>query len=325
MKKIYMIGLALVLLIGPARAGVEVGLTRAAKKRVDKLAAKIAQLPQGQAPLTPLPAQPEIRPPDTPVTELYGGELLRVRGNPALGTVDFFVMKYEAKEVGGGAVSTAAGKPWTYITQQQAKAACLALGGGAHLLTLAEALTISREIEGIAWNWSGGLVGSGGMWRGFSSYAPSYYGDNGQAVQADVNGNPDDEPYVGIQAPPGGIEKRTHKLSSGAYIWDWAGNAFEWLDFNCATGSGYGLWDSTPYYQEWSAPGLQDYEKAEAGPAGNYVSLQNAGMYYGCTAAGNTALRGGSYVSGQYGGIYTFKAADTPVVSYPNVGFRCAR
>jgi len=56
-----------------------------------------------------------------------------IYGNAVLGTSDFCVMKYEAKNDGSGkAVSTASGTPWVNITQTDAITAATATGGAPH-------------------------------------------------------------------------------------------------------------------------------------------------------------------------------------------------
>ncbi|MEK7721003.1 MAG: hypothetical protein AAB359_01285, partial [Elusimicrobiota bacterium] len=100
-----------------------------------------------------------------------GGEWLFVPGNSSLGTNDFYVMKYEAKNVGGVATSQAAVTPWVSINQTDSITQCAALGSGYHLLTIAEAQTINRNIEAQTANWANGTIGSlvsagGGLKRG---------------------------------------------------------------------------------------------------------------------------------------------------------------
>ncbi|KAF0124424.1 MAG: hypothetical protein FD189_2415 [Elusimicrobia bacterium] len=73
------------------------------------------------------------------------------------------------------------------------------------------------------------------------------------------------------------IEKRTHQLSTGEYIWDWSGNLWEWLDMTCTAGTGAGYWYESGGWIEWSDGNLSDYEKGRAGPAGSYTSAHNAG------------------------------------------------
>lgn len=252
------------------------------------------------------------------IIPLVGGEWVFVPGNSSLGTEDFFAQKYEAKKVKGKPVSRPEGKPWVYITQTKAKDKCESLGPGYHLLTMEEAQTISRNIESNGSNWTGGAVGEGGLWRGHSDAAP----DN--ALAADVTGDPDDEPYFGTGNSSPSIEKRTHQLSAGEYIWDWSGNVWEWLDMTCAPGSGKGYW-SNKWPLAWDDEELADYEKQKAGPAGNYTRYQNLGIYWGCDDNGNAVLRGGFWGYGASAGVFAFDAKLAPSNSGGSVGFRCGR
>jgi len=195
---------------------------------------------------------------------------------------------------------------------------CEALGPGYHLLTMPEAQTINRNIEANAWNWTGGSVGSGGLWRGHSDNSPV------GALAADTSGDPDDAPYVNTGNVTPSIEKRVHQLSSGQYIWDWSGNVWEWLDMTCTAGIGAGYWYFVAAYLEWTDANLSDYEKVRAGPEGAYISAHNAGQYYGCSATGHAMRRGGAHNSGEVAGVFALYHT-LPSTSDSYIGFRCAR
>ena len=254
-----------------------------------------------------------------PEPPTVGGAWLLVPGNTALGTVDFYVQKYEARNVGSVAISTPSGSPWVSITQTESKNRCEALGPGYHLLTMAEAQTISRNIEAIGWNWDSGSVGTGGMWRGHTDNAPA------NSLAADVTGDPDDDYYIGTGQSGTSIERRVHQLSSGQYLWDWSGNVWEWVDMTCTAGTGAGYWYNSGGWIEWDNANLSDYEKGRAGPAGAYTATQNAGRYYGCTATGNAVFRGGYWGDGASAGVFAFNARNAPSLSVTAIGFRCGR
>ncbi|MCG2726769.1 MAG: SUMF1/EgtB/PvdO family nonheme iron enzyme, partial [Elusimicrobia bacterium] len=249
-----------------------------------------------------------------PPAPTVGGTWLLVPGESALGSRDFYVQKYEAKNVASVPTSEPAGFPWVSISQTDAKRYCTALGPGYHLLTMEEAQTINRNIESIASNWTGGAVGSGGLWRGHTDNVPA------NSLAADV----DSSSYTGTGNTWPSIEKRTHQLSSGD-IWDWSGNVWEWVDMTCVGGTGTGLWDATVAWQEWDAAALSDYEKGRAGPAGAYTSVQNAGRYYGCTATANAVIRGGGWPYDAPAGVFAFGASNAPSGVAAYIGFRCGR
>ena len=254
-----------------------------------------------------------------PPAPAVGGTWLLVPGDSSLGTMDFYVQKYEAKNVSSLPTSQASGTPWVSVTQTEAKNRCEALGAGYHLLTMEEAQTINRNIENTAWNWTGGSVGSGGLWRGHTDNSPA------NSLAADITGDPDDDPYVGTGNTTPSIERRVHQLSSGQSLWDWAGNVWEWVDMTCTAGTGAGYWYNSAAWVEWSDGNLSDYEKGRAGPAGAYTSTHNAGRYYGCSVTGNAVFRGGSWYNDATAGVFAFDANVAPSYSSTGIGFRCGR
>ena len=255
----------------------------------------------------------------TQLTPTAGGTWLQVPGDAALGTLNFWVQKYEAKNVGSVPTSQPSGTPWVSIAQIESKLRCEALGPGYHLLTMPEALTISRNIEATGWNWTDGSVGSGGLWQGHTDNSPA------NALAADVTGDPDDDHYVGTDNTSPSIQKRVHQLSSSDYIWDWSGNVWEWVDMTCTAGAGVGHWYFIGGYIEWSDANLSDYEKVRAGPAGAYTSAQYMGKYYGCAATGNAVVRVGNWSTAAQAGVFGFSASETPSYTSTGIGFRCGR
>src|SRR5690606_8079332 len=83
-----------------------------------------------------------------------------VPGNIQFGTNGFCVAKYEAKNVGGVAISQAAGAPWVEIAQVTATTVASNACDGCHLITEAEWLTIAHNVLSVDSNWSGDSVGS---------------------------------------------------------------------------------------------------------------------------------------------------------------------
>ncbi|MFW5704974.1 MAG: archaellin/type IV pilin N-terminal domain-containing protein [Nanoarchaeota archaeon] len=180
---------------------------------------------------------------------LKGGEWIEVPGNGALGTSDFCVMKYEAKEDSSGLCiggdtnncpqSIASGNPWVSLTWQQAKSNCEALGADYHLITDNEWLTIAKNAENIATNWNSSVVGTGFMYLGHNDNDPAnslaadtndsngYYGTN-DGVSSPGDNSYSNFPSNDARAYQG--QRRTLTLSNGEVIWDLAGNVWEWVD-----------------------------------------------------------------------------------------------
>jgi hypothetical protein len=115
-------------------------------------------------------------------------------------------------------------------------------------------------------------------------------------------------------------QMRTHVLSNGPIIWDFAGNVGEWTDMQCDTTS----WYSVPGWLEWNNANVTDWEKLAAGPSGSLTFSNGAGRYNGCSATGNALIRGGSSNEGLNSGVFAANL-DLGASSVSNqVGFRCA-
>ncbi|OIO03444.1 MAG: hypothetical protein AUJ51_04235 [Elusimicrobia bacterium CG1_02_56_21] len=93
----------------------------------------------------------------------------------------------------------------------------------------------------------------------------------------------------------------------------------------CVGGTGTGYWYNSAAWIEWTDGNLSDYEKVRAGPAGVYTSVQNAGLYYGCSTTGNAVFRGGDLGAGAIAGVFAFNALYAPSLVAAGFGFRCGR
>lgn len=282
-----------------AYAGLNIGMPGAIIKRVKKLDDKVnEQRQQNYLPPAAL------------------GEWVLVPGSSTLGTSNFYVMKYEAKNVGGVPVSQADGAPWVSLRHSAAVTACAALGGGAHLITIAEAQTINRNIETQAANWANGVIGSlissgGGLKRG-----------NGGITDSTCYDGADPEYGEGRDT------KAKLVLSNGSELWDWSGNVEEWLYSTGANGtlgvpSGVTFETSTSLYS-WDNIALNE-ERPIIGPSnGGWGEIYGTGRYYGGVST-NVVFRGGEYLNGNFSGVFAFQATHTTSFSDPVVGFRCAK
>jgi hypothetical protein len=243
------------------------------------------------------------------------------RGN--LGTNDFCVMKYEAREDAGEAVSVSSGTPWVAVKAIDAQAKCDAItkagfNGSFSMISNPEWMTIARDIESTKENWSGGNVGVGKLLRGHSDNSPP-----------NIMGIVDNtDPYDGtgnssVDAVGSGWEQgRTHLLSNGSIIWDFAGNVWEWADWDADT-SGFDLGpmdEATGFKNLNIAPtgslNIDDYQSA-----GNYPSSNFVGFWAG--GSGGAAFRGGQYNNNSVAGIYTIALYLGATISVGEIGFRC--
>ena len=236
---------------------------------------------------------------DNPESNLYGKQY-------------FYVMKYQARNVGGVPTSTGDGLPWVSISQldaiQKSKDA------GYHLMTNWEWMAIARDIEQVPENWTGGQVGSGMIKRGNVGItdAGSYDGDN---------------PETGILN-----DKAKLKLSNGEEIYHFSGNVWEWVDYKIQSQAGIKPTENAWGYREintitdWGATNLK---YTEVGARDNDLTGGDNGIgkiYYKSDDSSEKAfMRGGSWSDGATAGVFALALNRSPSDSDAIIGFRCAR
>lgn len=262
-----------------------------------------------------------------------------VYGNAALGTSDFCVMKYEAKNVGGVATAQAASAPWVSINQTDAISASTAAGG--HLLTDAEWMTIAADVLSVKYNWSGGDVGSGYIFQGHVNNNPA------SALAASTD---DRDDMFGITGGTGTTvgtnSSRVLQLSCGDTIWDLSGNVYEWTQQAVGTPTlttsqigvsgdagfnwrdyrnGSLLFGNLPTVSRPSALSGVDGLSAIT----NWNGDQGLGLMYAnyADAGARAFLRGGHWSNGSNAGVLTLNlnnsASGASAATF--VGFRVAR
>jgi hypothetical protein len=254
-------------------------------------------------------------------SNLNGGEWLFVPGNSILGTSDFCVMKYEAKNVGGIPTSQPSLNPWVNINQTEARIKCSSLGDGYHLITNAEWVTIAREAENNPTNWANGIIGSvissgGGLYRGNVNLNNVISCGSGIVLDGNIPGT---NCLVGTR------NKRTLNIS-GNLIWDLSGNVWEWLNdtFNSNIESSLGKSESR--YYEWSEisgydelkPSNSTYD-ANYGIGRVYVDIDDANP----SGSIHALARGSSWGGYSYAGAFTLNLILSPSSKGVNYGFRC--
>jgi len=255
-------------------------------------------------------------------------------GGTSVGTNDFCVMTYEARNIGGVPVSTANGTaPWAYINQMNAANACSALGAGYHLISDPEWVTIANNVAGVAANWNSSIVGAGSIKQGntgVNSSVSYWYSDND---------------------PDAGISNSTAQLvlSNGQTIWHFSGNMWEWTDgavFENKTGTGPDGDDSAGItggqmptngtllrgayfeYPEITNFNAMNYSRL---PDASWNSNRGVGQIYldpDTASDGGVVhafLRGGKRGQGASVGAFSLTLSAAPAYSASAVGFRCAR
>jgi len=251
-----------------------------------------------------------------------------VTKNTAVGTTaDFCVAKYEMKcnndatgaACTGSPVSMAANQPWVNVTQPNAKSLCAGLGTQYHLITNAEWMTIARSIEANAANWSTGTVSSGALNRGHSDNSPA----------ATLASGMDDNPCSGTGDTCSTTvfhdQRRTHVLSNGQTIWDLAGNAKEFIDWNLTTDRAGTTLNN---YTEINATSVTASMPSTAFKSNDnaLTSANGIGMYWPDTDALNGyATRGGFYTNNlNRSGVYHLDFGWSNTSTDSRLGFRCA-
>lgn len=244
--------------------------------------------------------------------------------NSSSGTIsDFCVSKFEMKLVAGKAVSQPAGSPWTNILISEAKTACNDLGSGYDLISNSEWMTIALDLEKVASNWSTGIVGTGYIFRGHS--------DNSPASVIPVDDESFDYSNTGNSASSGLDQKRTLTLSNGSVIWDFSGNADEWVDWGVQSGLDLAPrscrtfgWQELPSVN-CPAFVFADYVPGNPGliASASYNASYGLGRFFGGNNPGGAAVRGGHYGRGSDTGIFSLDISRWDGVRGSGIGFRC--
>ena len=256
---------------------------------------------------------------------------------------DFCVMKYEAKNEGTATtqdatddipVSKPEKSPFWNISQNDARSACKNLnsessdsdidndtgGDGTYaLISNPEWMTIARNIENVDKNWTSGTVGTGCLFRGnVGATVPCQGVDSG--YEKGVS-----ELDFGLERPD--IAKLT--LDNGEEIWDFSGNADEFVDWNVAQADkAYVLADGSPIssFKEFTAldANIEDDDVMSPNtwqPTNPTLDSTNGiGRYIARGETNHVAIRGGG-VNGARAGVFAlFFDSEANAVF---ISFRC--
>ncbi len=286
-----------------------------------------------------------------------------VPGNSTFGTPNFWVMKYEAKCVlsgqtaglttpatsyqtydnsttpctsanGRAPASVPSGYPIANISHTTAKDYCAAIG--AHLLTNDEWMTIARNAEQVASDWTNNQVGNGALYSG--------HNDNSPATALPASGD-DADGYYQTGNTAGSDQRRTLTLSNGSVVWDLPGNVWEHVQRSvnnvgdltttmalpaCSDGAASWGWcdfvTGAPYISAWSS----DVAQAKVAPSDpSWYANQGMGRVYtyknGANQGTTVFIRGAGWGGGASAGAFTLRLIWDTGIANDIVGFRCAR
>ena len=185
-------------------------------------------------------------------------------------------------------------------------------------MTNDEWMTVARNIENVASNWSGGSVGLGSINWGHTDNSPA----NSLAANSD-----DTQACEGTEQTCSdtvwSTQRRTHVLSNGEVIWDFSGNVGDWIDWTVVTDK------ASP---QFAAIEINTTTPTTAMPQASYFpenasydSSHGIGRYYpGEDGSGGIAFRGGYWLDSGYAGVFALSLNSSSWSMSNGIGFRCA-
>ncbi|MDB4330199.1 hypothetical protein N9948_00530 [bacterium] len=248
-----------------------------------------------------------------------------VTGNNTLGTSDFCVMKYKAKNVASVPLSEPSGSHWTGILPTKAYDICNTFFepgfySNYALVSNDEWLTLARDVENVATNWSSGSVGVGVIARGWT--AATAYGDAWENTTYAPSEEETCKYNTGANTcgATGTLSyRRTQNVSTGGEVWDLGANLFEWVDWDHSDS----VFSNGPTtcFNNW-----RDYDTPCAAmlqntPENATLNTTGIGRWFG--DGGGAAMRGSNFNYGYNAGLYNLLLLRNTSYSAVNVGFRC--
>lgn len=234
------------------------------------------------------------------------------------GESSFCIAKYEMRNEDGVAVSKPESTPWVSISQNQAKTECDELGEKYGLITNEQWIVTAHNIELQDQNWTSGTAYQGKLISGHSDNSPT-------ATLCDSlieNVGPSSCSALDDASP---TQKRIFTLSTGETIWDFGGNAQEWVDYYVTPADKA---SPSTAWQEFSAITPNEVMTEDVWLPNDLDinhTTSNIGRYLaGPATSGGAARRGGTSYVPDSAGIYTLDLTQTASTPFSgNTGFRC--
>ena len=264
-------------------------------------------------------------------------------------------MKYEAKNSGAATtedatddipISKAEEAPWVLIDQTKAWNKCRTLNtedndvginddvnedGTYTLISNPEWMSLARNIENVAENWTSGTVGTGCLFRGNAGAALPCEGVNSG--------------YDGLERDSGTNRSSTTAkltLSNGEEIWDLSGNVWEWVDWKrnnelttvdpakrayvSADGSPKQAWRDFNQLDTNIGENVDDQmPRASWEPKNSSLGISHGigGYLSGFDGSGGVAVRGGRDGSEGNAGVFALFLGEVSLSVNEVTGFRC--
>ena len=258
--------------------------------------------------------------------------------------------------------SRADSTPWVNISRDNSIDRCKALNEAHGLCTGANCYTsfdnttwgyrlmsntqwqvAARNMANTGGNWTSGTVGSGFLWRGQSDdvlasntdlHNQTYSGATQKTLSNPRSDTLSD--YFGTgntlaqgsSASSGWQERRRFVFSNGSSVWDFSGNAWQWVsdnnDLNAGNMGVSSALRASNTWWEYNNGSLTTGDKLLFGNSANTISTRNAGQIMGSNGGSRAVLRGSLWYDTSYVGMFATHLGFSAASAAEYIGFRCA-
>ena len=250
--------------------------------------------------------------------------------NNVASKTDWNTVRYEIWKT---IVSQAWKYPIANITQPQAITACESLWKWYHLITNTEWMSLARNTELEAENWTGDAIWAWYLHNWVSNDTNRWCNAKWWNTETRNYATKTWEWEITCNL------KRKHKLSNGEYIWDlswnvrehvnWTNNisSTDWVvsTWNACGWSNWYSWVWDDWAAWWTCSYSNWYTKSIYWPLWDYNANNGVGRIYSSASTNRIFLRGASAGDSSYVGVFTLHLGRNSASQARAVGFRCAR